>query len=153
MAHESIAIILPACHGKTTIAAHNPLSIWDAGEMVDSKDALSQSRADARVSNNWDNFDRSWAEMIMQRLEKSNPRPRIILMPSVSIAEHCGLEIAHIYVLPEAIIHQHLLERPKKGGYLFAFQNWKDCYNDPRREILQSRNEIASIINQFVGAE
>jgi ABC-type cobalamin/Fe3+-siderophores transport system ATPase subunit len=106
-----VAVVLPTGHGKTTLHQSIP-GIYDAGELVMSKETLRSIRRNARASGDWTEFDEYWLSEVRKHLPKDL---KCLLLPSHIFAQKCGLLVAATFILPLEVIEDVITTRPKAG--------------------------------------
>jgi hypothetical protein len=106
-----LAVVLPTGHGKSTIHGTIP-RVYDAGELVVSKSHLRLIRKQARQTHAWGHHDAWWSDQIKTNL----PADCVVLMvPSLRLAEVCGIHLIITILLPDDLICSALVTRPKSG--------------------------------------
>jgi hypothetical protein len=139
------AIVMPACHGKSSFHQLRP-DLWDAGELVESKEVLRLKRAKARDLGDWNAFDNWWVESMLQTLEGQNA---YVMIPYVTIAAHLGAPIHATIILPEHTVLEKLLTRPK-SGIEFALSSRIDALEHSTNIIrLEDYNDISTFLKQL----
>lgn len=106
-----IAAILPTGHGKTTIHGTIP-GVYDAAELVVSKSHLKLLRKQARERHEWGDLDAWWSDQIKTNLPRDCT---VIMVPSLHLAEACGVSLIVTILLPVNLLHSALAVRPKSG--------------------------------------
>jgi len=106
-----LAVVLPTGHGKSTTHGTIP-RVYDAGELVVSKSHLKLIRKQARQTHIWEHHDAWWSDQIKTNL----PADCVVLMvPSLQLAEACGISMIITILLPDDLICSTLATRPKSG--------------------------------------
>lgn len=109
-----IAVVLPTCHGKSTLHNLRLPGVYDAGELVPDKSALRELRKESRVTNDWIVFDEYWSKQIKRELP---PDSLVLMVPCNEIALQVGIPVRATIVLDYACFCETLTTRVKSGAY------------------------------------
>jgi len=143
-------VILPTCHGKTTLSTTSA-HILDAGELCFDKEELRNKRRVARESNDWGTFDDYWVSEIRRvMLTVHRPDTAAILVPSYTIASKLALPCAGTILLDKDVFVRSVQGRPK-SGLDNALSNYNTEENNPGKVVkCKSYREIEGIVHALI---
>jgi hypothetical protein len=109
----TVACVLPAAHGKSTLASSLPW-LLDSALVYESPEELRRLRAAARQNDNWEQFDQDWALRIRHYLDNSDFNVTVIVVPRACIADLADIPVVASLILPCETI-THVLSSTKKS--------------------------------------